>query len=127
MIPTNDYFKNIERAPYELGHLLKALPHHLHGGLPTVELVDMASAAEIHASNACDTVMTGLESIGKLLFLAGANEEWPLEPGHLRGIGTLIQHLAVEAEFYCEQVATMQEALKARDSIAAPVQKGGPV
>lgn len=103
MARENPRFTHIERAPYELGHLLKALPPDLSSfSNLTAETAQIVDAAAAHAYNANYTLMCGLEAIGNLMFVAGANEEYSIEKGTLAELGRLISHVAVEAQFLQE-------------------------
>jgi len=103
LLPEQSHFKNINRAPYELGHLLLQLPKHYSAidGLKQDDL-PVAVAAANHAENANSTVLSGLEAIGALMFSALSNEALPPTCQDLQGIASLIQHLAVEAQFLLE-------------------------
>ncbi len=101
--PTNPYFHNPERAPYELGHLLLQLPENFSPFIPQPENILLkASAAVSHAYSANHVLMHGLESLGKMLMVVGANEEWAIDNEALVNLGLLIQHVAVEAQFMQE-------------------------
>jgi hypothetical protein len=109
----NPNLKNIDRAAYELGHLLQALPHDFSGRLPaTPDVLLIAEAAARHASNASDTIMSGLEAIGAYLFSAGLNTDFPVDGSHAGYMGALIQHLAVEAQFMQEKERELEYALR---------------
>lgn len=96
----NPYFANPDRAPYELGQLLQQLPADF-GISPVAELkhVQMASAAEAHANAAGVTIMSGIEAIGQLVEMAGANEEETVPAYTLFCLGGLLRHLAVEGQY----------------------------
>lgn len=97
----NSHFHNIERAPYELVVLVRHLPSNLSKlSSANNETRKIADAAAKHASNANDTVLFGLEAIGKLIFIAGANNDHELDRGDLANLGALITHLSVEAQSY---------------------------
>jgi hypothetical protein len=108
----NSHFTNIERAPYELVELVRHLPSSL-SKLSTSDKKTrkIADAAAKHASNANDTVLFGLEAIGKLLFIAGANNDHELESNSLADLGALITHLAVEAQSYKLTQENLRHAL----------------
>lgn len=96
----NPYYKNQDRAPYELGHLLQQLPADF-GLAPAVELkhVQMASAAETHAHVAGNTILGGIEAIGHLMEAAGTSGEESISPHTLFCLGDLLRHLAVEGQY----------------------------
>lgn len=99
----NPHFRNPERAPYELGHLLMALPANF-AALPVVDesQLQVASAAVSHAYNANSTVLHGIEAIGQLMESAGAQSGDGLSAYTVHNLGSLLRHLAVEAQFLCE-------------------------
>jgi len=96
----NPYYKNIDRAPYELGHLMQELPTDF-GIAPAVELkhVHIASAAETHSHVAGNTILSGIEAIGQLMEAAGTSGEESLSSHTLFSLGGLLRHLAVEGQY----------------------------
>jgi hypothetical protein len=99
----NPHFNNIDRAPDELGWLLQSLPSEFSSLKPASdETIQIAKAAVSHAENSLNTVLCGLEGIGQALFVAFANEECEIDTSNLRSLGCLVQHLAVEAQFFQE-------------------------
>lgn len=111
----NPIFTHIERAPYELGHLLRALPPDFSSiSAATAEDLMAAKAAQQHARNASHTVMCGLEAIGKMMFVAATNDDFDLEPNCISSLGCLIQHLAVEAQFLQETASDLDYAITHR-------------
>jgi hypothetical protein len=131
-VTENPHFKNVDRAPYELGYLLKNLPEGFSQYEPlTPDTRLIAEAACHHADNANGTLMSGIATIGDLLVTAALNEEGEISSRYLASLGALITHLAAEAEFMQDIHDTMQAALDA-DDLRAPekkskqvVQKGG--
>lgn len=119
------YFNHIDRAPYELGHLLQRLPEHFSSfskQTPTAESRLIAAAAANHALNANETVMRGLETLGRLVFAAADNDELGEISSHdMRSLGGLITHLAVEAQFLQETHINLEFTLQelAKKSVAA--------
>jgi hypothetical protein len=113
MSPNGPEFKNAEQAAYELPWLLRRLGQGSASTL-TPEQQLLAQAAEGHAYNASDDVLSGIEAIGSLLFIAGNNDQWPLNSSQLCNIGTLLRHLAVEAQFLKETEAEMRYLSKER-------------
>ena len=108
---SNPYFKNINRAPYELGCLLQQLPDDFSTAKPkTPEVLLKVAAAANHARNANDTLMSGLEALGKTLFVAASHEQ--LDDLTVSDLGCLIQHLAVEAQFLQEIHSHLGEAMR---------------
>ena len=108
----NSHFSNIERAPYELIHLVRQLPSSL-AKLSTAdaETREIAEAAANHARNANDTLLYGLEAIGKLIFIANANSDHELDRGNMADLGALITHLAVEAQAMQQTTSDLRYAL----------------
>jgi len=95
----NSTFKCIERAPYELGNLLRRLPRHLHGAHLDAEQLEIIDAADKHASNSTLTLLDGLQSLGRVLWAASANEDFPAKVGDCGRIGTLVTEIALQLEF----------------------------
>lgn len=111
----NSHFNNIERAPYELTHLIRKLPSSLSKlSKSKAETRQIAQAAANHARNANDTVLFGLEAIGKLIFIAGANNDHELDRASMADLGALITHLAVEAQAMQQTDSDIRFALQER-------------
>lgn len=109
MNASNPHFNNIGRSAYELGGLLRVLPaRHTVGAPMPEETRQMTLAALGHMENTIRTLTDGMESLGELLFIAGDNGDQPLEREHLRNIGMLIKHMAVESQFLLEERDNMQ-------------------
>jgi hypothetical protein len=128
----NPHFARIQRAPYEIGHLLKKLPVNFSAYEPlTPDDRLIAEAAQQHAGNANDSLMRGLEALGDVVSIAGANEDGEISQGTLMQLGELIVHLSVEAQFMQELDWSIRDVLEADDLRAAKkkplqaVQKGG--
>lgn len=98
-IADNLTFGCVDRAPYQLMHLLRELPSGFSSFTP-VSKTDLTKLKEIrnHAQNANDTLIHGLGAIGHILMTAGLNAEGAVEPSHLARLGNLITHMAVEIE-----------------------------
>ena len=97
----NPFFNRIERAPYELAFLLLELPRHASDlDLNNKEMVQKADAARSHAENAADGLRRGLEGLGSLMFVAGANENNELDKGTIADLGELVKHIAVELQLF---------------------------
>ena len=112
----NPYLDHIHRAPYELGYLLKRLsPDFAWHSKPVGDDLLIAKAAVRHASNANETVLSGIEAIGKMMF-AVANSEYSVEQQHVAHLGELISHLAVESQFLQEITGSLTEALHNHDA-----------
>lgn len=122
----NPKFKNADRAAYELGHLLLELPGefgfsyeadkpHMHA----------AAAAESHANNASHSILNGIEAIGKLMEVAGANGHTGLEPHAVLCLGDLLRHLAVEAQFMRDVSANLAYSIATHETGQVARQQGG--
>ncbi|WP_295990453.1 hypothetical protein [Rugamonas sp.] len=122
----NPYFKNPERAPYELGHLLMKLPANL-GMAPVVDdaHMQMAAAVEDHASDAFRSVLNGLEAVGQLMEIAGVNGDEGVSPHTLLCLGELVRHLAVEGQFLRETADRMAIASNSYRQDQLQRMKGG--
>ena len=101
-------FQCPERAPYELGRLLRRLPQHLHGASLNPEQLEQIQAADKHAWNSTLTLLDGLQSLGRVLWAAGVNEDFPVDVGDCARVGMLVTEIAVQLEFlkdFREEVA----------------------
>ncbi len=117
----NPHFERIDRAPYELGHLLKKMPADFSMFNPiTADDRLIAEAAMNHATNANDILMNGLAALGNVMFVAGANGNSKVNSDDIADIGCLIRHIAVEAQFLQETEWSIREALEAHIDRAAP-------
>lgn len=109
----NPHFNRVERAPYEFGQLLRQLPDYFSAFTPMKpDVLLKASAAADHAQNANDTLMHGLEALGRIMFVATVNEHHVLDMETLADLGCLIQHIAVEAQFLQETERCMRFAVR---------------
>lgn len=114
----NPHFHQIERAPYELGHLLLKMPPDFSMfSKPSPESQLIAQAARQHAMNGSYTLLSGLEALGQCMFVAGANEENDVDKRSFRDLGCLISHLAVEIQFLHETELMIGEALAAHTEL----------
>ncbi|MGB7192895.1 MAG: hypothetical protein WBD81_05500 [Collimonas pratensis] len=105
----NPHFKFVERAPYELGHLLKKLPEHFFSlATATQDQALIAEAAVQHATHAISVLNKGFEALGHTMFLATSNQEYEMDPDTLTGMCALISHMAVEAQFLQETKDNLQ-------------------
>lgn len=104
MIPSeNPHLKFIDRAPYEIGHLLQRLPSDFaHYKEQPEEVHQVAAALEMHAYNAKGTILSGIEAIGTALFAAGTNETTSLDGNAIANLGCLVRHLSVELQYLIE-------------------------
>lgn len=119
MSADNPHFNNIGRSAYELGGLLRVLPaRHTVGTAMPEETRQMTLAALSHMENSIRTLTDGMESLGELLFIAGDNGDQPLDRAHLRNIGMLIKHIAVENQFLLEEQDNLRTDVAADDAFA---------
>lgn len=104
MSDQNIHHTNVERAPYELGRLLRSLPDSLD--LPTVEITDEQHkkliAADCHAAEYSGTLLNGLESLGRVMYSASLNQRQTLETSDVAQVGLLVTELAVQLQFLDE-------------------------
>lgn len=98
MSTNNPVFENVERAPYELLRLVAQLGVTPVANPLTAEQLQIAAAIHDHAGNATNTILSGLEAIGRAISCAAQNPHWQLSPANFSDIGGLIAHLAVEAQ-----------------------------
>lgn len=99
----NPYLGNVDRAPYELRHLLRHLSPHL----PAPAMMDseerkIAEAVQQHAENTSTTLLHGMEALGKLMSAAGCDRSGEIDQRTLMGLGELVAYLAVEAQLMQE-------------------------
>ena len=108
MSQSRPIFQRVERAPYELGRLLRGLPRHLHGASLDAEQLEQIEAANKHAQNSTLILLDGLQSLGRVMFAAGANEDSPAHVGDCARVGMLVTEIALQLEFlndFREEVA----------------------
>lgn len=99
MSTTNPHFHHIERAPYELGCLLRRLPPYLSAPALTDEQRDMAAAAADHASNYSTSLLAGLESLGRIMWCAALNDQQQVEHGDFADVGQMVAALAIQLQY----------------------------
>lgn len=95
-------FNYPERAPYELGYLLRSLPRHLHGASLDAAQLEQIDAADKHAANSTSTLLHGLQSLGRVLWSAGVNEENPADMNDMANMGVLVTEIALQLQFLDE-------------------------
>ena len=121
----NPFIKHIERAPYEIGYLLKKLPRDFAIDMDhPPEIYQMADALRRHAHNTMGTLLHGLEAIGKMMGVASGNEQNPLDASAIADVGCLIQHIAVEMQFLSEVHGECMDMADLKKQAAAK-KKGG--
>jgi hypothetical protein len=119
----NPAFNNVGRAPYELGYLVKNIGEIGTDAVLTDSQRSQVGAAVTHAQNSTETLLSGLESIGKMLALIGPLEE-RVDGDVVTNIGELIAHLAVEVQ-YVRDVEDEMSGILSRDKAASAKKKGG--
>lgn len=133
MIANNPLFKHVDRAAYELPDLLKQLGEVDCSKPVPQEQMHMVSAVAQHARNAQNTLLDGLESLGRLMTVAGLNDEYTLAGDDVAKLGSLLTHIAVEAEFlrftesemsYIERAQKEQQAGAKSSGRAAAANQG---
>lgn len=104
MSDQNLHHNNVERAPYEFGRLLRALPDSYD--LPSVEITveehKKLTAADHHAAEYTSTLLNGLESLGRVMYSASLNQRQTLESSDVAQVGLLVTDLAVQLQFLDE-------------------------
>ncbi len=109
----NPHFHHCDRAPYELGYLLRQLPPVFDPFFKlTPETHLIAEAAVQHASNANDTLIHGLEALGHFIYVAGDNDDAGVDMARLADLGCLIQHMAAEMQFLQETEGSLRNAVR---------------
>ncbi|MDQ1924696.1 hypothetical protein [Massilia pseudoviolaceinigra] len=99
MSAANPHFHRIERAPYELGCLLRRLPRYLSDPALTDEQRELAAAAGHHASNYSASLLAGLESLGRVIWSAALNEEQQVERRDFADVGQMVATLATQLQY----------------------------
>ncbi|KAF3999825.1 hypothetical protein [Glaciimonas immobilis] len=95
----NPHFRNISRAPYEIGFLLKGINDSVSSYAPiTDDEALQAEAIAKHAENELDVISRGLEAIGEMVSIAACSLNTTLEGGTVSAIGEIIRHLTVECQ-----------------------------
>lgn len=95
-------FQRAERAPYEFARLLRGLPQYLHGASLNTEQLEQLEAADKHAWNSSLTLLDGLQSLGRVLWAAGANEASAPDVGDCGRVGMLVTEIALQLEYMNE-------------------------
>ena len=108
MSQSNSAFVNRERAAFEFASLLRQLPEYLHGVSLSNMQLEQIQAADKHAENTSVALFDGLQSLGRVLWSAGVNSEFPPEVGDYARVGTLVTEIALQLQFlidFREEVA----------------------
>ena len=107
----NKHYKNVERAPAEIGYLLQQLPANLSSESDfTPDLLKKIEAVESHATNASFAVLCGLIAVGDMLGTVMMEKESArnISADTLSKLGFLINHLSVELQFLHETESDME-------------------
>jgi hypothetical protein len=94
---SNPHFTGRQRSAYELGTLLRNLPNTVD--LTAVDKRQQLEAAEKHAENYSEVLLDGLESLGRVMWSAAENEDWPVSQRDIGRLGTMISQLAIQLQF----------------------------
>lgn len=97
MSARNPFFVDVDGAPYEIPDLLKHLGDVKSSTLLDQDRLYMVDAIHTHARNAEEWLLDGIRSIGHLMELAGCGD-LDVDNRHVAQLGTLIKHLAGEAD-----------------------------
>ncbi|KAF3996869.1 hypothetical protein [Glaciimonas immobilis] len=111
---TNPHFRSIDRAPYEIGFLLKGIDNAVSSYAPITDRQALEAEAIVkHADNAQEVISRGLEAIGEVLSIAGCNAECTVNGGTVSAIGEIIRHLTVEAQMMRDMGNLMKDTVAA--------------
>ncbi|KAF3997709.1 hypothetical protein [Glaciimonas immobilis] len=111
---TNPHFRGVERAPYEIGFLLKAIDDDVSPHAPITDDQSLeAEAIARHADNAQEVISRGLEAIGEVLSIAACNAECTVNGSTVSAIGEIIRHLTVEAQLMRDMGDLMTDTVAA--------------
>lgn len=117
MSDQNIHHENAERAPYEFGHLLLSLTREF--AIPSASITDeqrkQLTAAGCHAAEYANTLLNGLESMGRVIYSASLNARQTLEMRDVAQVGILVTELAVQLQFLDE----FRSAVAGRNIFAA--------
>ena len=120
MPKSNPHFRNIGRAPYELGFLLKNIDDAVSSYAPiTADAALQAEAIANHADNAAEAISRGLEAIGEVLSIAACNESMSIDGGTISAIGEIIRYLTVESQLMRDIGELMTDAVAAHQKRSA--------
>jgi hypothetical protein len=97
MSHSNPHFTGRQRSAYELSTLLRELPTSLD--LTSADKRQQLEAASKHAENYGEVLLDGLESLGRVMWSAAENADWPVEQNDVARMGTLVSQLAIQLQF----------------------------
>lgn len=109
MIQSSPHFKHPERATYELGYLLRSLPQSFNGEALSDEQCLEIAAADRHALNSTGTLLHGLQSLGRVMWSASVNEDYPPDTDDLGRVGLLMTEVALQLQFLFEFRQSVEE------------------
>lgn len=117
MSANNPHFRNLQRPAYELATLLRGLPTtpDLTSGDTRMQL----EAADRHAGNYYDTMLGGLEAMGRVIWSACENEQWPVDYSDMARVGNMISQIAVQIQFLDEFRESVRERIDEADKKGA--------
>lgn len=119
----NPAFKHVSRPGYELPNLMKVIGD-VDGGEPIDDgMRNAVSAASLHANNAKETLLMGIESIGNILIRI-CELDTPIEQHDLMGIAGVIRHASVQVQYLIDVEDEMDSILR-RDKEVVATTKGG--
>lgn len=117
MSESTKVFKHPERSAYELGHLLRKLPAHLHREELTDQQHLEVEAADLHALNSSGTLLHGLQSLGRVMWSASVNEAYPVDAADYGKVGVLVTEIALQLQFLDEfRQSVTQYEMRAADT-----------
>lgn len=97
MSMNNPRMKNVDRSAYELPVLLQALGEPNHAVRLSEDQRNIVDAIHIHARNAQEVILDGIASIGHLM--TTVDDTMEVSRHDLLGLGSLLKHLAHEADY----------------------------
>ncbi|KAF3996068.1 hypothetical protein [Glaciimonas immobilis] len=111
---TNPHFRGVDRAPYEIGYLLKSIDDAVSPYAPiTDDQAQKAEAIAKHVDNVHGVIFRGLEAIGEVLSIAACNAESMVNGSTVSAIGEIIRHLSVEAQMMRDMGSLMTDTVAA--------------
>ena len=117
MISRNPRFQHVDSPAYELPFLLQTLGAPPFGTMLTEDQRNLMGAIESHARNAQETILDGIAEVGNLMTMIGDTHE--VSNDGLLSLGSLLKHLAREADNLRRTQAEMRSALKSDDEMQA--------
>lgn len=100
MSADNPHFKHVERSAFEFSRLLRSLS--TNPDLTSADERLKFEAAECHAEHYHEAMLSGLESLGRVMFSACERGEWPVAQRDMSRLGAMITQIAVQVQFLDE-------------------------